>query len=734
MRCSSCGRENPDDASFCNACGSPLAPSCPGCGRTSPHGSSFCNRCGTQLAPPGPSAAAPAPEPAPALPASFAGGRYQVQRFLGEGAKKRVYLARDSRLEREVALAVIKTEGLDVEGLIRVRREAQAMGRLGSHPHVVTVHDIGEEDGQPFIVMEHMSGGSLEDQLRRAENRRLPSEDVLRIAGQVCQALEHAHGTGIVHRDVKPGNIWFGQDGTAKLGDLGLAVAIDRSRLTQEGMMVGTALYMSPEQALGGEITARADLYSFGCVLYETVAGRPPFFADDIVAVISQHLNTQPIAPSWHSPDCPPALEALVLRLLEKDPTQRPASAAEVKQALDAIDVVAPAVAPEPAAEASYEQHRPLYRRTFVGRERELDALKSAFDGALSGEGQLAMVVGEPGIGKTTVCEQLATYAALRGGRALVGHSYEEGSLTLPYLPFVEVMRSYVLNRDVEALRDELGSGAAEVARIVSEIRDCIDIEPVPARDPEEERYRLLHAVTTFLHNAASVQPLCIILEDLHDADHATLDLLTHLARNLAGARLLIVGTYRDVEVDRAHPLSPALVELRRSAGFQRIPLRGLTADEVQRMLSGIVQQDVAWELSEAVYRQTEGHPLFVQEVVRYASEGGFIVRSGGQWQQTSQEPLTAFMPEGLRDVIGKRLSRLSDECDALLSVAAVIGREFPLQTLRAVGGMEEEQLVGGLEEAMRLGILEERSQVGDVRYRFAHAFFRQTLYEEMIA
>jgi tetratricopeptide (TPR) repeat protein len=352
----------------------------------------------------------------------------------------------------------------------------------------------------------------------------------------------------------------------------------------------------------------------------------------------------------------------------------------------------------------------------------------------MSGQGALMMVMGEPGIGKTHLCEQLSTYVTLRGGRTLMGHCYEEGSLSLPYLAFVEALRSYVLSRDIKDLREELGTGAADVARIVSEIRERLKVKPRPQKDPEEERYRLLQAVTSFLTNAACVQPLFVLLEDLHDADKGTLDMLTHVSRHLAGTRLLIVGTYRDVEVDRTHPLSAALAELRRVSSYGRVILRGLNADEVRRMLESITRESIPWGLAEAVHRQTEGNPLFVQEVVRYLAEEGLITQKEGRWRPAKDTPLEMNIPEGLRDVIGKRLSLLSKECNQLLSVASVIGREFAIDTLRAVAGMVEDIFVNALKEAVQLSVLEERSQVGIVRYRFTHAFFRQTLYEEMIA
>jgi class 3 adenylate cyclase/tetratricopeptide (TPR) repeat protein len=671
------------------------------------------------------------------LPSSFAEGRYRVEGFLGEGGRKRVYVAHDHKLDRQVAVAVIKTEGLDADGLTRVRREAQAMARLGNHPNIVTVFDIGEEPGadgraQPYIISQFMDGGDLSSLLlRQADGHRMAALEAISIAAQVCDGLQHAHGNGIIHRDLKPANVWLSADGGVRLGDFGLAVSLDRSRLTIEGMVVGTVAYMAPEQALGRPPDVRCDLYSLGCMLYQMITGSPPFPGDDAVAVISQHINTPPVAPSWHNPEVPPALETLVMRLLEKDPEKRPASAAEAASLLRSFPAESPGASP--AAPQALAAQSPVYRRTFIGRESELKRLEDAFESAHSGRGALVMVVGEPGIGKTSLCEQLATFAAVRGGRTLVGHCYEEGSLSMAYLPFIEAMRSYVLSRDREDLLRELGSGAVEIARIVSEVRDQVEVDQLPPVSPQEERYRLFQAVTGFLKNAAAAQPLVIVLEDLHDADRGTLDLLLHVSRHLAESRLVIIGTYRDIEVDRAHPLSSALAELRRHSQYARIALRGLTTDEVQRMLSAIAGQEIVWSLAEVVHRQTEGNPLFVQEVMRYLAEEGLVAREGGQWRSTTEQ-LELAIPEGLRDVIGKRMSRLSEDCNRLLAMAAVIGREFPLRVLTALTDMPEDGLISAVEEAVRVGVLEDRTRGSDIRYRFTHAFFRQSLYEELIA
>ncbi|MFY9573677.1 MAG: serine/threonine-protein kinase, partial [Blastocatellia bacterium] len=271
------------------------------------------------------------------VPTSFSGGRYTVQRKLGQGGQKQVYLARDTRLDRDVVIALLKTDQLGADSVPRLIREAQAMARLGSHPNIVTVYDIEDEEGRPFIVSQYVEGGSVADLLKTTEKHRLSVDKVIPIASQICQALVHCHSQGIIHRDLKPGNVWLAQDGTAKLGDFGLAVSADFSRITLEGALVGTVIYMPPELMLGHQAEPRSDLYSLGVLLYEVVAGRPPFLGDQFVAIISQHINTAPVAPSWHNPEVPLALETLILRLLAKTPDERPESAAEVAKALASI-------------------------------------------------------------------------------------------------------------------------------------------------------------------------------------------------------------------------------------------------------------------------------------------------------------------------------------------------------------------------------------------------------------
>ncbi|MEE9279178.1 MAG: protein kinase [Myxococcota bacterium] len=721
MNCPSCDHDNRRGARFCEECGARFAQSCSACGVELRAGAGFCDACGqSQQAAELPPAR---PEAPPSHPESFAAGRYQVRGFIGEGAKKRVYHARDTRLDRDVALGVIKTEGLDANGRLRVEREARAMGRLGEHPHIVNIYDVVDEDGALYVVSQYVAGGDLAHKLAGAPDHRLPVEEALRIADEMAQALEHAHGAEVVHRDIKPGNIYLGADGSAKLGDFGLAVSLDRTRLTQEGMMVGTVAYMPPEQALGSTPDARSDLYALGALLYELVTGRPPFVGDDAVAIISQHINTQPVAPSWHNSEVSRPLEELILALLEKDPERRPESAARLREALGRISSLS-----EEGAALARQDANPLDRLAsgvFVGRDRELEQLRSGLDEALSGRGRILLLVGEPGIGKTRTCEELATYARMRGAQVLWGRCYE-GEGAPAYWPWMQIIRSYVHEREPQRLMSEMGPGAAQIADVVSEVRERLPGLPVaPKLDPEEARFLLFDAITTFLKNASGNEPLVLLLDDLHWADKPSLLLFQFLAAELAQSRLLLVGTYRDVELGRHHPLEETLAELARTQTSERVLLRGLTEADVARFIELSSGRAPPPALVEAVYRETEGNPFFVHEVVHLLQGDGRLDRA------EDVESWSVEIPQGVRQVIGRRLNGLSEECNRVLAIASVIGREFELSLLAEVSEFSEDALLDVLELAEDARVISEQDDRPGT-YRFAHALIRETLYDEL--
>jgi eukaryotic-like serine/threonine-protein kinase len=261
-------------------------------------------------------------------------GRYELLEVLGRGGMGVVYRARDSLLDRTVAVKILPAQYASDPVLVqRFEREARAAARL-SHPNIVAVFDTGQDRSARYIVMECVPGVSLAQLLN--ERGALPVPEAVELAAQVADALAAAHAAGIIHRDIKPGNVMVEPSGVCKVLDFGIARAAADAALTQTTSLLGSAPYMAPEAALGRPAETRSDIYSLGCVLYEMLTDRPPFRGDLPAAIISQHINVAPRPPSELEPAIPAALDALVVRMLAKEPANRPASAAELAAALRA--------------------------------------------------------------------------------------------------------------------------------------------------------------------------------------------------------------------------------------------------------------------------------------------------------------------------------------------------------------------------------------------------------------
>lgn len=660
--------------------------------------------------------------PLPATPQTFAGGRYQVKKLLGEGGQKYVFLARDVSLDRDVVISFLKAGGGDASSNARLLREAGALGRLGDHPNIVTIYDIGDEAGRPYIVCQYVQGGTVTELLNGREGRRLTLEEAIQIALQVCHALDHSHRAGIVHRDLKPSNIWLTEQGSVKLGDFGLALRMDSSR-SIEGKLVGTAAYISPEQGEGRPAGPASDLYALGIVLYEMLTGRPPFLGDHMLGILWQHINTPPVAPSWHNSEIPAQVESLILRLLAKSPAERPLDAAEVAETLAAIAGSKPAMA-ERVVQSATSLSR-IASGIFVGREAELRQLQSALHEALGGHGSLRMLVGEPGSGKTRTAEQLMTYARLHDFQILQGRCYE-GEGAPAFWPWVQVIRSYLdASNSGELFANR--SGAAAIAEIVPEVRGQMEmLEALPPLEPSQARFRLFESVTTFLKSASRAKPLLVVLDDLHWADAPSLLLLVFLAREFQSSRMLVVGTFRDISLARHHPLARALGDLARLDAFGRIPLGGLSEADVARFIETSTRTTPSPALVKSVYARTEGNPFFVSETIKLLISEGRL-RSKGEAGSTS----VVLTPQSVREVIGRRLDHLSEDCNKALAMASVLGSEFSVSVLQRVSDLPAERLLDVLEEAVAARVVNELPRVAG-QFAFSHALIREVLYEEL--
>jgi tetratricopeptide (TPR) repeat protein len=645
--------------------------------------------------------------------------RYRLESELGRGGMGTVFRATDLELLREVAVKVLSATSQNPDARERLIREARAAAAL-NHPHIVTIHDVGEVSGFPFLVMELVAGPRL-SQARPTDLAR-----VVAIAVQICDALEHAHNNRIVHRDLKPDNVLLSATGeSVKLADLGLALPAYAARISRVGVVVGTAAYMAPEQALGQTIDGRADLYALGILLYELTTGRVPFHGDDPLTIVSQHVHAPVVPPRMLRSDIPRALEAIIVRLLAKDPAQRFSSAAETRAAL--LESLKADAAPAESAPVVAILDA-LARGRLVGRSNELAEARELWQRAREGRGHGVLLSGEPGAGKTRLAREITIQAAVDGALVLTGGCYEYEAAT-PYLPFVEAFRRWVREEgNNDNLREILGDAATQIAKLAPEIETRLG--PFPERQElgaHEERLLFFDAVAQVFSNIARRQSLLFYADDLHWADRGTLWLLSHLLRNLRNERVLILGAYRETELDRAHPLAKSLVDWNRERLITRIILRRFNESETGDQLDALLGEHVSGEFAVAVHRETEGNPFFVEEVLKALIERGSVRRESGRWCRCDLDELV--IPQSVKEAIGNRLDRVSRDCNEVLRVCAILGKVFTFEELTAAAEQNEDTLLDALDEAVGAQLIAAGS--GD-SFSFTHDKIREVLYEEL--
>jgi DNA-binding SARP family transcriptional activator len=359
-------------------------------------------------------------------------------------------------------------------------------------------------------------------------------------------------------------------------------------------------------------------------------------------------------------------------------------------------------------------------RSGFVGREAELAELVSGLDDAFAGRGRLVLLGGEPGIGKSRLAEELMVLAKARGARVLIGRCWEAGGAPA-YWPWVQSLRTYFREAAPDALRAQLGAGAADLSQMVPELRELLADLPEPRTlETEGARFRLFDATAEFLRKASDGRPILLVLDDLHAADAPSLLLWQFLAREIASTRILLLGVYRDVDPIPGWPLSAMLAEVTREPVTRRLSLGGLSEREIQEYVEQAAPEIASPELVSALHEETEGNPLFVGETVRLLALEGLVPESTGAG---------IAIPQSVRDVIGRRLGHLSEECNRVLALASVLGREFALDVLTRMRGVSEDELLETLDEALAARVVSDVPGVPG-RLRFAHVLIRDTLYE----
>ena len=668
-------------------------------------------------------------------------GTYEIRSFIGGGGMGKVYCAYDAALDRNVAIKVLSQElASHEENVLRFYREARAAAAL-SHPNVVIIHDIGEDQGEHYFVMEFLEGETAESMIGRCS--RLDVEDALQITAQVCRAVQASHSRDLLHRDIKPQNVMILPEGTVKVLDFGIARASGGSTLTKVGETLGTVGYMAPEQILGEEVSERSDIYSIGVLLYEMLTGTLPFTGSTPVSVVYQQLEEEPVAPGVLNSSVPMAVEQIVLRALSREAEDRYGSAGEM---LRDIERFLQKIPPEraPSQEETPDEEEIGGRREFharlVGRGRELGRLRAAFDSlAEEGRGCTVLLSGEAGIGKTRLATDLIAYVRRQNGVALTGtclYGYREGSE--PYLPFIEAISRYfdatrgqVEDERRERIKRFIGEELPELRALTGRLGTTIGFDRTV---DSGSKTRLFEALSQLLVVLAEEAPLVLFLDDVHWADTATLELIHYAARNTSSHPLMILAAFRPEDLipeeeEKVHPLTDTMQRMSREGLYEAIELSGLSLEDLGTMLRSVFRRSAfSPEFRSSLHQETGGNPFFILEVLKLLKDQDVIFERNGTWRE-KREITRSDVPSRVYDVVIRRISRLSEGDRELLQTAAVQGDRFDSNTLSELLGMNR------IEVLRVLGRLERVHQV--VRsepdgYAFSHTKIREVLYDEM--
>ncbi len=686
---------------------------------------------------------------------------YEVKGVLGRGGTAVVFKVLDHETGELRALKMTANQPTETE-LHRFKREFRVMSRL-AHPNVIDVYRYGVFETRPYFLMELIEGRDLRSHLRATVDRKGYYVRVAEALVQVVRALAYIHDRHIVHRDLKPGNILVKHVGAVKVMDFGIAFETEASTTGRATKLMGTLAYVSPEQATGRRVDGRSDLYSLGVILYELLVGAKPFKGNSVSQMVYKHLHETPVSPRARVPEVPAALSDLAMSLLAKRPHDRPQTAQEVLVSLEIFLTGGAGATPAHLVSVAMSRPPPLNEPRFVGREDILAVLRRRLAGLASGLGGLALVGGEPGIGKSRLLEEVRRLEEVETAFVLTGRC--QAQAVSSYNGFRDIIRAAV-----RIHADSSGLGTAltppQITLLLSAFPDLEDVlggkfaENEDIREGVPDWLTLFTAVRAIFERLAEQQPVVLMFDDLDQADEAGLALLQALVRTLVAGgrarRLFVLGTVsadtmrmlarmrytsdtvgaaveRAAETvgdpaDRAAPSSDpwkptasvtllggvverlhAMLDM---VGHREPPyvagLAPLATPQVREMVqSALGHTDDPEGLAEYLHSQSEGNPAFVEAILHALVEQGILVRqdhstTGCEWalqRQRLDAETTSMALPGGLQGALRRRVALLDARDQVL-----------LQIAAAFGEpftYEMLQAVSGLEEGELLDFLD---------------------------
>jgi tetratricopeptide (TPR) repeat protein len=623
-----------------------------------------------------------------------------------------------------------------------------------NHPHIVTIHAIEESDGLDFIVMEFVEGQTLKS-LIEAEGA-FPLTRLLDIGLQTADALDTAHSLNLIHRDIKSANILVTSRGHAKVLDFGLAKymrtlshidydAPTLTNLTDEGTVLGTAAYMSPEQTRGQALDGRSDIFSLGCVLYEAATRSLPFAGPSMLTIMHEVATVDPPSPSRLRPELPREFDLILERAMAKEKERRYSTAGEMAAALRSLRASltgewlgGPIVYDKDLIEP--------HATKFVGRISELTRLEGLLQQTVEGNGRLVFITGEPGIGKTSLSDEFLRRARVRFPSLSVsrGRCVEQYGTGEAYLPFLEAIGSLLDGPARERLSAIMRSSAPTwCSQLPAAFASTGAMERFQQETIGATKDRMIRELGDALSLFSTATPVVLLLEDLHWADFSSVDLLRHLCQRISNQRVMIAGTFRPEDIERNnHPLKGTKAEMQSHKLCEEIALDALSTDHIQEYLNGTFAPNTfPPEFASHIHLKTEGHPLFATNLLQYLQERGDLAKTNEHWSLC--RPLAEIkleVPESIRSLISKKVDALDESERRALQYASIEGQEFLSTVVASLLGVDEvdlEEQFAHIEKTHRLIETLEEEELPDgslaTRYRFSHALYQNFLYGALV-
>ncbi len=661
--------------------------------------------------------------------------RYKTIEPIGRGGMGVVYLATDIERDEQVALKVLMLP--PGESHVRFRREFRVMSRL-EHPNIVRVIASGSYDALPYLVMTHVTGGTLQERFAGGAQDRHDLVKRLDLALQITDALHYIHALGIVHRDLKPDNVMLEAVGDeharALLMDFGLAKSEHQDSViaSEHGMVIGTASYMSPEQIQGRSVDARSDLYAFGCLLYWLLTGQPPFQGDSVALTMVQQLQNTPAPPSHHNPLVDHDLDTIVLTLLAKEPGERYSTASDVATQLRTyFDTLADRSDP-------YDQPLPdkplpdkivptaikrLLQAPLIGREKVWQQLYRALHSLHERHGKVISLEAEAGLGLSRMLKE--TWREANAQNILTLHINHREGVAIPYQAWRQSLLRFK-RRYPDAFANASDGLHAALAPLLSEHSAAVD-DPLPSQkraaaplSASGVQLRLYDALDRLLARLARVLPLTVLVDNVHVAGQESLGLLAYLVRGSVGQQaLFVIGSHTE-------QTDTSVARTLHSFDADRVHLKPLSRDAMRRLLAALLGDELEPSLERYVCERAGGNPFFAEELLLALLGDERIVRRDGVW---SWQGDPGGVPQRLEDVFQKRLEPLSDFAVHTLRVASSIGRSFDFGLLKTLLGCDENSLLDATEALLRSNLIDERSAE---RYHFSHVLLRETLHHQL--